>query len=90
MYMKESLRVVQHFVAGEIVDRSNDLPVSLVGGLPRIIPGVLRTRLRVGDPGAIRLVLAILSLNRVIKCPGVLKLNTITDPFKGLDDRIPS
>jgi hypothetical protein len=34
-------------------------------------------------------VLALLSLYRVIKYPGVLKLSSITDDFKGLDTRLP-
>jgi len=89
-YLKECLRISQHFVAGSIVTRSIGIPVDLAGGLPRIIPGVLRARFRAGDPRAIRVVFTVLSVFRIIRVPGVLKLNTITDPFKGKDMNLPS
>nr|UPW42172.1 MAG: putative RNA dependent RNA polymerase [Jiangsu mito-like virus 11] len=88
-YLKECLRICQHFVAGSPVFLSKGIPVDLAGGLPRIIPGVLRARFRAGDPRAIRVVLTVLSAYRIIRVPGQLKLNTITDPFKGQDDALP-
>jgi len=89
-YLKECLRICQHFVAGSIVHRSNGIPIDLAGGLPRIIPGNLRARFRAGDPRAIRVVLTVLSVYRIIRVPGVLKLETITAPFKGTDMNLPS
>lgn len=89
MYLKECMRICQHFVAGSPIFLSQGIPVDLAGGLPRIIPGVLRARFRAGDPRAIRVVLTVLSTYRIIRVPGELKLNTITDPFKGLDMCLP-
>jgi len=63
--------------------------VDITGGLPRIIPGRLRSRMRSGDPVAIRSGLTVLSVYRVITIPGQLKLSTITDPFKGLNRTLP-
>jgi hypothetical protein len=40
------------------------------------------------EPLMIRVVLTILSYFRVIKCRGQLKLNTITDPFKGISPEL--
>lgn len=37
----------------------------------------------------IRAVLTILSVFRIIKFPGVLRLETITDPFKGISPTLP-
>lgn len=63
--------------------------VSSRRGLPLIIPGPLRLQMEAGDSCAIRSVLTILSLYRVIKYPGNLKLQTITDPFKGVSESLP-
>lgn len=88
-YLKECLRICQHFVAGSPIFLSKGIPIDLAGGLPRIIPGVLRARFRAGDPRAIRVVFTVLSVFRIIRVPGQLKLNTITDPFKGQCADIP-
>lgn len=61
-----------------------DLPWSkTAGGLPRIIPAAERHRIRRGDIRVIRFWTGLFNLYRVIQIPGVLKLQTITDPFKG-------
>lgn len=73
----------QHFIAGRPEFLSIEIPVGITGGLPSIIPGDLRLRIRKGDQGAIRLTFTVLSVYRVLKVPGKLKLNSITDPFKG-------
>jgi hypothetical protein len=52
-------------------------------GLPLIVPSHLRTHIEIGNVKSTRLVLTILSMYRVIKCPPKYKINTITDPFKG-------
>nr|WAY16608.1 putative RNA-dependent RNA polymerase [Binucleate Rhizoctonia mitovirus 2] len=61
-----------------------DLPWSkTAGGLPRIIPVAERHRIRKGDIRVIRFWTGLFNLYRVLKVPGELKLQTITDPFTG-------
>jgi len=81
--------IVQKFVSGTYVNSTNEFPLALVGGLPRIIPGPFRNEIRKGDPVVIRMVLSSLAVFRIIKCPGHLKLETITDPFKGISETLP-
>lgn len=54
-----------------------------------IIPGTLRTLLRSRDLNTIRGVLSTLAVFRIMKMPCKLKLETITDPFKGESDTLP-
>jgi hypothetical protein len=68
---------------------SETLPVSITGGLPRIIPGSLRLSLRSKDRMTMRAVLSVCSVYRIIKIPGKTKLETITDPFKGQSESLP-
>jgi hypothetical protein len=88
-YLKECVRLVQKFISGSPEFLSQGIPVDLAGGLPRIIPGPLRSRMRRWDPGAYRVSLTLLSAFRVFSIPGQLKLSTITDPFKGLSSTLP-
>jgi hypothetical protein len=88
-YLKECLRVCQHFVAGHRIRSSEDCIVGLTGGLPTIVPGPLRLKFRQGDGLSIKLVLTLFSVIRILKCPGNLKLSTITEPFKGCYETIP-
>jgi hypothetical protein len=67
----------------------SSFPVGIAAGLPTIIPGSLRLQIRRGDLVTIRGVLAFLAVFRVLKVPSVLKLQTITDPFKGIDTSLP-
>lgn len=90
MYLEETVRLYQQFLAGQPVYLSKGIPVGLVGGLPRILPGSLRRCIRRGDPIAIKATFSILSVYRIMDIPGVLKLNTITDPFKGQTSTFPS
>lgn len=83
-YLKESTRIVQKFIAGQVCDSSEGVAVSLTNGLPRIIPGPLRMQIRVGDPVTTRAVLTLLSLYKILKCRPKLKVNSITDPFTGV------
>jgi len=76
--------LVQGFVAGTPEYRSIDIPVSITAGLPSVIPGSLRLRMKKKDLECTRLVLSVLSVYRTMKAPGVLKLSTITDPFSGI------
>lgn len=48
-------------------------------GMPRLIPQQFRMRIRAGDPRAIRLALTFLGLYRVLKFPGTLNVQTITN-----------
>lgn len=65
------------------------MPIGLAGGLPTIIPGTLRTLMRSRDQLTIRGVLSTLAVYRIMKMPCKLKLETITDPFKGECDTLP-
>jgi len=85
MYLKESLRITQHFVAGTPVTRSDGVPVGIVNGLPRIVPGVLRSNIRGGHHTTQRVVLTLFSLYRIIKVPGKLKLETIVSGPSGVE-----
>jgi hypothetical protein len=80
---------LQAFVSGHPIFSTNEFIVGLVGGLPSILPGKIRTRIREGDTRTIRGVLSLLQVYRVLKVPGKLKLGTITDPFKGLEPTLP-
>jgi len=82
-YLKESVRIYQHYLAGRPVYLSKDLPIGLSGGLPTIIPGSLRLEIKRGNRNVIRCVFTLLSVYRVMKVAGTLKLETITAPFKG-------
>jgi hypothetical protein len=88
-YLKTSYLLLQQYVSGVKVEPTKGFPLSLVGGLPRIIPGPLRSKIRRGDPVVIRSVLTALAVFRIIKCPGILKLETITGPFKGVSTELP-
>lgn len=81
-YTKECTRIVQAFISGNPV-LVTQYPISIKGGLPGIIPGPIRSRLRDGDLVTSRAVLSVFSVYRVINIPGVLKLSTITDLFEG-------
>jgi len=49
-------------------------------GLPRVIPRVIRDRIRRGDKFLLRIWVSWFSIYRVLDMPGKLKLATITDP----------
>jgi hypothetical protein len=88
LYLKEATRAVQAFVSGNPV-LSTDFPISLKGGLPSIIPGPLRLLMRQRDQDTLRGVLSVLAVYRVIQIPGKLKLETITESFKGQCSTLP-
>jgi len=58
-------------------------------GSPTIIPGTLRLQMEARDSVTIRAIFTILSIFRIIKYPGQLKIETITNPFTGLSDILP-
>lgn len=69
--------------------RSETIPVGISRGLPRLIPPKLRLLIEAGDVKALKITLTILNLYRVWPCEPKLKLETITDPFKGLSETLP-
>jgi len=81
--------MVQHFVSGNPVSLTREMPISIVRGLPGIIPGVLRLRMHSGDPDVIRGVLTFLSVYRILKVPSLPKFDTIVGPFTGLSETLP-
>jgi len=83
-YLKECLRIVQHYLSGNRVSESvSAMRVGLRDGLPVIIPFQLRQKIGV-DLEITRLILTILSVYRVIESTSKMKLSTITDPFNGI------
>jgi hypothetical protein len=76
--------VTQKFIAGQPCALSEGVSLSLINGLPRLIPGHLRMKIRSGDLVTVRAVLTVLTLYKILKCRPKLKLNSITDPFSGL------
>lgn len=90
-YLKECVRLIQHWIAGvPSVCNEADLRVATRRGLPLIIPGLLRLRMEARDLAIIRIILTLLSVFRIIKYPGTLKLETITGPFTGISPRLPA
>jgi hypothetical protein len=83
-YLKECVRVVQHYVAGVHI-RVSDGPimVGLRGGLPTILPTRLRGLVREGHTVSTVCALSILGVYRGLVTPGVLKLESITKPYTG-------
>lgn len=92
VYLKECVRLCNHAIAGQPTSCPQNLEggprVASRRGLPLIVPGSLRLRMEARDPVTIRIVLTFLSVFRIIKCKGVLKLGTITGPFTGLTQEL--
>lgn len=90
-YLKRSHMLFASAVAGNPLP-SHELGVEWVAtvrGFPRIIPGSLRLLVEAGDLRIARVILTIITYYRIIKIPGILKLSTITDPFKGISTTLP-
>jgi len=83
MYLKESVRLIHKYVAGVPVYTSQGVCLGISGGLPKLVPGELRTLIRSADPVTIRAVLSVLSVFRIMKVRSTLKLETIVAPFTG-------
>jgi len=93
VYMNKYIKACQlycyHFLSNDkkhnfINSQTFGLAISITkSGIPRILPSYLRVGLRSRDPNMTRICLTILSLYRVLPYPGKVKINTITDPFKG-------
>jgi len=89
-YLKECFRLTCKSVAGEATGPSGPARVASRRGLPLIIPGPLRLLIEKRDPRVIKVVLSLLSLYRVMFAFPKRKLETITQPFSGLVDTLPS
>jgi len=89
-YLKECHRLTMKSISGKPEECSTFPRVATRRGLPLIIPGYLRVRMERDDYDIIQLVLSVITVYRVFKIPGTLKLNTITDPFKGQTTVLPS
>lgn len=87
-WLKASLVAIQKELGQDRLETLHPLTPDLAysktaGGLPRIIDVTSRYRIRKGDIREIRFWTGLFNLYRVLKVPGELKLQTITDPFKG-------
>jgi hypothetical protein len=87
LYLKGCYLITQHYIAGKPT-RSETIRIGLKHGLPIILPGPLRHFIMAGETSHIRVILGLFSLFRVIKFKGILKLNTITDPFSGIEETL--
>lgn len=91
LYLKECVRLIHHWIADRPeISREVGVRVATRRGLPTIIPGILRLRMEAKELVVIRAVLTILSVFRIIKYPGTLKLETITNPFTGASKTLPA
>jgi len=88
-YLKESHRLTLQALAGTPQECKTFPRVATRRGLPLIIPGPLRLHVERRDTVRIQLVLSLLSVYRVLKIPATLKIETITDSFKGLSPTLP-
>lgn len=88
-YLKECHRLLMKQVSGNPEECSTTPRVATRRGLFLIIPGKLRLLIEKKDPSTITLVLSILTVYRIINVPGILKINTITDPFTGVSKTLP-
>jgi len=88
IYLKASGIAVQQVLGGHHLHDVGSLGVRFArtkAGLPRFIPVVYRQRIRQGDPTAIRLVLTLISVYRILEFPGKLKLSTIVNMSTATD-----
>lgn len=83
-YLKECVRVVQHYTAGVPLSAcEGSVMVGLSGGLPTLLPTRLRGWVRSGHTICTVCTLSILGVYRGLVTPGVLKIESITGPFTG-------
>jgi len=92
-YLKEATRLVMVWVSQDIEYRkqtvlSIGIPVKISGGLPCIIPTRLRRRMEAGCIKTVKTTLTMLNLYRIWQCPPIMKLETITSPFRGLSETL--
>lgn len=88
-YLKEAHRLTMKTLAGEQPKSLLEPRVAMRRGLPLIIPGDLRLLIEAKDVRVVKAALTLLSVFRVIPATPKLKLETITDPHKGLVTDLP-
>lgn len=84
-YLKASHVLVMQAAGGMKIPSSQSLGVAVArtkSGLPRMLPRIVRAKIRQGDQKVVRVTLTLLSLYRILEFGGKLKLSTITDPGK--------
>jgi hypothetical protein len=82
-YLKACHVLVMQSAAGMKIPSSQSLGVAVArtkGGIPRIVPALLRERIRGGDILAIKWSLTLMSVYRILEFPGVPNLLSITAP----------
>jgi hypothetical protein len=87
-YLRACYVAVQKSVAGDPVRSLHLIEPGfpwkrLKGGLPSFIPHHEREQIRLGNPNIVRLWLTMLCIFRILEAPRKIKLETITDPFRG-------
>lgn len=85
-YLKANTVLLQQALGGfKLYDCTSlkSRPSRTRSGLPRIILAQDRALIRAGNTKVMRFYLTLFNLYRVLEFPGILKLNTITDGFKG-------
>jgi hypothetical protein len=87
-YLKLANLLTIHYLSGNPRTSGPEIRVATSYGLPLIIPKSLRDLISSGDRVVIRVVLAILSVFRVMSYKGSLKLSTITSPFTGVSTTV--
>jgi hypothetical protein len=94
-YLKYSHLAIQKFIAGEPVNSLKELAgpgvyPSLRNGLPKFINLRDRNLIRSLNPEISRFYLTLFGVYRILDCPKVLKLSTITNPYSGEDHYLQS
>jgi len=82
-YLKACHVLLMQAAAGMKIPASQSLGVAVSrtrGGIPRIVPALLRERIRGGDVKAIKWTLTLMSVYRILEFPGVPNLSSITAP----------
>lgn len=94
-WLKASAVCLQKYLGGEKllslrrIEPNLPLP-RLINGLPAFINKTDRNYIREGNTSVIRFWLTLLNFYRIIDCQGVIKIKTITDPYKGEEDYLKS
>jgi hypothetical protein len=87
-YLKESTIAMNVWIGKGDNFYVVDFPIGIQNGLPKIIPFLLRNKIRQGDRIVFKAVISILSLYRILSSEPNMKLNTITDPFNGISSTL--
>jgi hypothetical protein len=87
-YLKTCHLALQKFIAGAPVTSLKEIAgpgvyPRMANGLPKFINLSDRALIRGNNTSVIRFYLTLFSIYRILDCPKLLKLSTITDPFSG-------